>query len=700
MPVDETIAAIQEQQKAADDLRAFRRSLRKQKSNVVDEGDDANVRIESHAKHDQTTHGRKGGKKSARPSSMSRDEFLAQGGIGGFTKESSTFDGLRDKDGNLDFENHGDEIQAISKKRRKLDDEWEADTKDAVSMGDLDPNEAEKRGLGTPRSEDWVELPEDVYHVTTNAEAVRRDGLKSRDELGGTAALGGGETDTVSFTADRETALGIERGLREGVAVAKGDITVDELIDNAVTGSDADRPYIEDLYQGGTANISGSRDWKKGDPEPDGFQVLRAGRKLESDKMAYAEADLKPGEKLHGNTWQGGDGNTYAGGITRPATKTEKQTARFELYKRTSTYREEAGGPLNPLFFAQDTGHLASTKKENIKVMKFKPAKKGAKGVRLSALGEIRTYTGDAVELAEELPAAVYEGKKWREFLSGIRMLFHGKHDQKTHGRKKGAPAGQVSFEAQPSTSMNPVPGIQNATFSTKRGYMNDAVGAMGNPETGASDELAEASGLDANESFEVVGVWKGNFSPGMQVEIDKGASDDDVEAYAAGLGQSLKQDAVGYHRPFFDGNPRNDQGAEIDLGETISKKKMGDLYNEMGPTFGDDRDDIALVASKRGVRALNFSSAPPEEFQVKLSSATSKAFPNKDIEIGTFDFKGGLVENDWKENPNGEGYDSKIAKGPSALRGAVDRVNTRVSIVNQKWSNKIASEGSQAATG
>ncbi|MCP4878318.1 MAG: hypothetical protein GY896_22930 [Gammaproteobacteria bacterium] len=265
--------------------------------------------------------------------------------------------------------------------------------------------------------------------------------------------------------------------------------------------------------------------------------------------------------------------------------------------------------------------------------------------------------------------------------------IFHlaGKHEQSAHG-KKGPPIGQVSFEAQPSTSLSPVPGLQGATFPEKRAYMRDSVSAMGNPQSGSPDELLEAQGLDGSEPFEVVGVWKGEFNPGMQVEIDRNASQEDVEAYAASVGKTLKQDAVGYHRPFYDGKPGNDQGAEIELGSTISKKQMGSLYDELGKEVGvDNVDDIALVASKDGVRALNFSSLPPGEFQGKLGTAAGNAF-EKDVSIGTFDFEGGLVENDWKVKPHGKGYDPKIGKGKPDLSGAVERVNERVGRVNDTW--------------
>ena len=298
-------------------------------------------------------------------------------------------------------------------------------------------------------------------------------------------------------------------------------------------------------------------------------------------------------------------------------------------------------------------------------------------------------WSDSTIVITEPRPQIIDEGDD-----ADVRIESHqaGKHDQSTHGKKKGPPVGQISFEAQPSTSLGVVPGIQDASFSEKRGYMSDAVGAMGNPDTGAPDELAEASGLDANAPFAVVGVWEGNFNPGMQTEIDKDASRKDVEAYAAGVGKTLKQDAVGYHRPFFDGDPSNDQGAEIELGKTISRAEMGNLYGEMQTEFGDDIDGVALVASKKGVRALNFTETPPAVFQEKLGNAAGRAI-KQDVSIGTFDFDGGLVENDWKVNPNGQGYDSKIGKGRPALSGAVERVNSRVGKVNDVWKDKLAPE-------
>lgn len=296
--------------------------------------------------------------------------------------------------------------------------------------------------------------------------------------------------------------------------------------------------------------------------------------------------------------------------------------------------------------------------------------------------------------------AAIEADKAKRKKGADVRtpFIFHlaGKHDQSAHAGSRGKrkpPSGQVSFEAQPSTSLNPVPGIQDATFAEKRGYMKDAVGAMGNPETGAPDEMLEASGMKG-EAFEAVGVWKGEFNPGMQVEIADDASQEEVESYAAGVGKTLKQDAVGYHRPFYDGNQANDQGAELELGSTINKEQMGNLYTELGAEVGTDKvDDIALVSSKKGVRALNFSDIPPEEFQQSVANAAGRAF-DQDVTMGTFDFKGGLVDNDWKANPNGEGYDSKIAKGSRDFQRSVERVNERVGKVNEQWKQKLGEGG------
>lgn len=71
------------------------------------------------------------------------------------------------------------------------------------------------------------ELPETLYHVTTNAPAVESSGvLLGLLESGG---LGGGQAQGVSFTTSVEDAIVIQRELRRAIQVARGDVDIDVL---------------------------------------------------------------------------------------------------------------------------------------------------------------------------------------------------------------------------------------------------------------------------------------------------------------------------------------------------------------------------------------------------------------------------------------------------------------------------------------
>jgi hypothetical protein len=129
--------------------------------------------------------------------------------------------------------------------------------------------------------------------------------------------------------------------------------------------------------------------------------------------------------------------------------------------------------------------------------------------------------------------------------------------------------------------------------------------------------------------------------------------------------------------------------GAELEMGGRIGREDMLNLHNELKAKVGADRvNDIALVPSKEGVRALNFSDMPAKDFQRSLASAAEKAI-DKNMSMGTFDFQGDLISNNWKEHPSGKGYDPKIRKGSPDLPRALDRVSSRVSKVNARYAEE-----------
>src|SRR5208283_5167375 len=81
----------------------------------------------------------------------------------------------------------------------------------------------------------------------------------------------------------------------------------------------------------------------------------------------------------------------------QPLSAAELQDRTFDFYKTWAAARENAGGPMNPLFFSTNITALANTPIDQIAILQFKPIA-GAMGTRESALGEWRTYSGNSVQ--------------------------------------------------------------------------------------------------------------------------------------------------------------------------------------------------------------------------------------------------------------------------------------------------------------
>ena len=125
--------------------------------------------------------------------------------------------------------------------RRATKRHWQQQVDTSISTGQITPSDAKDRwghrAEFTPDTgKGWEPVPETLYHVTTAADAVRQEGLKSRSELGEHVGRGGGPSNTISFTSRRETAEGIMSAMREASSVVRGDITLQSLHDEARAG--------------------------------------------------------------------------------------------------------------------------------------------------------------------------------------------------------------------------------------------------------------------------------------------------------------------------------------------------------------------------------------------------------------------------------------------------------------------------------
>lgn len=234
---------------------------------------------------------------------------------------------------------------------------WTHNIRRALSLGTLTPDEAHELGYwgmghdqsGTgwgKHSLTWQPLPEQLYHVTVAGDQVVASGLKSREELNMNRGigLGGGESDTISFATDLETAKAIHDSMKEARKVATGEIGVIDLMEEARRDG-----YLDKIIHGWDPK------WTEGQPLPVGVQRI-----LDSNN----------------------------------------REDRFEFYKRFSTWREATTGQLDPLFFSSDVEALSRVDPSQIQLLEFRP-KPGAQGYPLGGLREWRTASGEAVELVE-----------------------------------------------------------------------------------------------------------------------------------------------------------------------------------------------------------------------------------------------------------------------------------------------------------
>jgi len=252
----------------------------------------------------------------------------------------------------------------------------------------------------------WQPLPQRLYHVTTNLPAVREHGLKSRRELGqhttGGLGLGGGPDDTVSLTSHHGTARNILRSMHEYHDVLNGRKTPQEMIDEARTGSSAERPFLHDWI-----GLSGH-------PVPEEDELPRPMRAVMEGHEVYTNPTLRTREDMHeqeGPGWEPEDeGRDFAGHHVhngpwrRTPTPERRRQQLSEFYKNFSWARSWAKGPDNPLFSANDAEGFAHLDPRHFAIVHATPHP-GAQGFPQSSLQEWRTASGDAVHVhrAEQL---------------------------------------------------------------------------------------------------------------------------------------------------------------------------------------------------------------------------------------------------------------------------------------------------------
>lgn len=230
----------------------------------------------------------------------------------------------------------------------------------------------------------------------------------------------------------------------------------------------------------------------------------------------------------------------------------------------------------------------------------------------------------------------------------------------------------QISWETRPGRTTGHLPEAQNAPMNVLLDYHVQMAKALTNDQ--GQDYIAQILNVPSPGDFEAPGYFEGRVSPGTQTQviaprqfkgpqygkIDERA-EDLINAYAAARGILLRQDAVGWHRPFFKPKitHKDSNGVEIDIGRPFSAAETTRLAEAMAELSG--HTEYNPIASPNGARLINFD-------YLELDNIAFRDMVGKALDVVQFDnsesgqatwfaAQTGYLENNWQENPNGEGY-------------------------------------------
>jgi hypothetical protein len=113
----------------------------------------------------------------------------------------------------------------------------------------------------------------------------------------------------------------------------------------------------------------------------------------------------------------------------------------------------------------------------------------------------------------------------------------------------------------------------------------------------------------------------------------------------------------------------------------------MDVIYRSIIAVAGHTR--WAPIATRTGFRVLNLEQTPNVEYHRAVIGAVQQA-AGPSVVVKRFGSIGNMVENDWSEAPDGQGYRSRIGEaGRPDLQGWADDLRRQVAEVNSRYAAK-----------
>lgn len=244
----------------------------------------------------------------------------------------------------------------------------------------------------------------------------------------------------------------------------------------------------------------------------------------------------------------------------------------------------------------------------------------------------------------------------------------------------------QISWESVPSTSRSHLNGIDKLDANIKADYHVQVSKAF--TDHLGQDALAQKIGILSPGEFDTPGFYEGVSIPSTQTQVAatriKGAgkaptiddaSKQNIELYASIKGLLLKQDSVGYHRPFYKAAAKDNNAVEIVVNRRFTETEIAELSEIL------DNPDIALVGSENGMRLLNFSNLENKAFKEYIESVLDN-FSIQEGQLKYFATDGDLVTY--------ENYENIIRKsGRSDLQGTIQNILEKLETIDTTFANE-----------
>ena len=266
----------------------------------------------------------------------------------------------------------------------------------------------------------------------------------------------------------------------------------------------------------------------------------------------------------------------------------------------------------------------------------------------------------------------------------------------------------QISWESRPGRTTDHF----SESFTSNNGVINQYHKEISDVflDEGGNDIVSKSTKVLSPGDFEAPGYFEEVVSPGTQTlavaprryrgeavgDLDPSAAEN-ISAYAAARGILMKQDSVGWHRPFFVKNLTRPKanGVSISIGRPFSARETSELAERLKAITGHNAYNP--IASPDGVRLLNFHDGTSNQDFHKIygKALEDMSFDNNErFEAKLFAAQTGYLENDWSVNKNGEGYmdDSSFGGRPDlqrAVRDIVRKLQPRIDSVDRAFADK-----------